>query len=1031
MKPTYLRRIEISNFRAYGNFSIALPGPGVTILTGPNGLGKSTFFEAIEWALTGSVRRLNEIEIDQNKNNDRLARRDNEAPASQYGVSLEFTDTQGNATKISRRSRHEGKNREYFVEHETPPPEQVLEILRAASWPHAINDLGEHLRLTHLLSQSPIQRFTSRKPREQWDSLRGPAGTAKVDLMTRRLGTGTSRAFTDHIANAEIATERDNQQLLQWRDIFNRRAALANRASALGGMSSSEVDQEIKSIREELSPYLNSKQPLAQPQSDIPTLLADTAREIEKARALLREQDGLATRSLALTGTWIHANQHISTCEAQHQASQTHFETLSIRLAESTKLATQLSQLDLKRSLLQRIINSRASLPQHKNDLDTLSLKITQLTRDLAQTKAQIDDSLRVQRDAAASETSLRQLQESQAHLADIINLYNEWSTNEAHIAEQEPIRQETTRQKANSSTRIGQLRQSIESHRAQLASATAEVRQERKNAEGIHQAIALIASSLTTDDTTCPICSTSFATKGHLQRIASSASDFRNERLTRAEQELRAAQDDLARLEAALNSEIQAEHQADSFLTLSTNRLSANQLLRASIHSSPFLSGTDWSVAARTLTTAHEQLQDSIEQAHQERARMPDALALAKLLAELRSALERQSSELLQHTQLHSQAEFNISLNTALLAQNQILAAELGETPQTEQRALDSTTYLQEQTLSVLRKVSGLDLPISDTISHLAEETAVARSAITQKGAELQRIQAQSIELQKQWAAYGLPGMPSEITVEERRNELARMEATLAKLSLRRQFVADAWLEWQQADELRRLDEVIRAHLSSTNLATTTELDQHLESNLARSQLRLAQASSAKRISLTVAQQAQQAHEVYSANVLKPLEALVQKYLLAISAFPDLSLEVGARTRYGQGQLQIAFKRLLPGSLIASTWPLPASVYLSEGQMSSLGVALLFSMSTAYKWSKWPALLLDDPLQHHDLIHTSAFVEVLRNIVRDEKYQIILSTHDEELADYMRRKMHAADILCTTCRYAGIGPNGVICDEI
>ena len=58
MTPLYLRSIEISNFRAYGDsFTLSLPGPGVTILTGPEGLGKSTFFESIEWALTGRVRR--------------------------------------------------------------------------------------------------------------------------------------------------------------------------------------------------------------------------------------------------------------------------------------------------------------------------------------------------------------------------------------------------------------------------------------------------------------------------------------------------------------------------------------------------------------------------------------------------------------------------------------------------------------------------------------------------------------------------------------------------------------------------------------------------------------------------------------------------------------------------------------------------------------------------------------------------------------------------------------------------------------
>ncbi len=83
MSPLYLWRIEISNFRAYGDhFSLSMPGPGVTILTGPDGLGKSTFFESIEWALTGRVRRLEALTqkgLDRGRDLGLLARRAGDA----------------------------------------------------------------------------------------------------------------------------------------------------------------------------------------------------------------------------------------------------------------------------------------------------------------------------------------------------------------------------------------------------------------------------------------------------------------------------------------------------------------------------------------------------------------------------------------------------------------------------------------------------------------------------------------------------------------------------------------------------------------------------------------------------------------------------------------------------------------------------------------------------------------------------------------------------------------------------------------
>lgn len=136
MSPLYLRRIEISNFRAYGEqFSIALPGPGVTILTGPEGLGKSAFFESIEWALTGRVRRLEALTregLEPGKTYGLLARREGNAPVAHYRVALEFVDEQAERRRIERRVVRETEGRERFAEVSAPAPQQVTDLLGAA-----------------------------------------------------------------------------------------------------------------------------------------------------------------------------------------------------------------------------------------------------------------------------------------------------------------------------------------------------------------------------------------------------------------------------------------------------------------------------------------------------------------------------------------------------------------------------------------------------------------------------------------------------------------------------------------------------------------------------------------------------------------------------------------------------------------------------------------------------------------------------------------------------------------------------------
>ncbi len=59
-KPCYLARVEVTSFRGVGpkaTLEVA-PGPGLTLVTGRNGTGKSSFAEGLEVLLTGGARRL-------------------------------------------------------------------------------------------------------------------------------------------------------------------------------------------------------------------------------------------------------------------------------------------------------------------------------------------------------------------------------------------------------------------------------------------------------------------------------------------------------------------------------------------------------------------------------------------------------------------------------------------------------------------------------------------------------------------------------------------------------------------------------------------------------------------------------------------------------------------------------------------------------------------------------------------------------------------------------------------------------------
>jgi exonuclease SbcC len=93
---------------------------------------------------------------------------------------------------------------------------------------------------------------------------------------------------------------------------------------------------------------------------------------------------------------------------------------------------------------------------------------------------------------------------------------------------------------------------------------------------------------------------------------------------------------------------------------------------------------------------------------------------------------------------------------------------------------------------------------------------------------------------------------------------------------------------------------------------------------------------------------------------------------------------------------------------------------------MSAIGLSVLLGASTVYHWSRWRALLLDDPLQNTDLIHAAAFGDVIRSLMQDEGFQVIVSTHDYDEADFLIRKCRRANLPVRKLELLSLGPTGL-----
>lgn len=128
----------------------------------------------------------------------------------------------------------------------------------------------------------------------------------------------------------------------------------------------------------------------------------------------------------------------------------------------------------------------------------------------------------------------------------------------------------------------------------------------------------------------------------------------------------------------------------------------------------------------------------------------------------------------------------------------------------------------------------------------------------------------------------------------------------------------------------------------------------------------------------------------------LLPLWRALLRRVVRDVRFSDTTLQLA--TRRGKPHADISVP--LHGTRIA------VSQVASEAQTTDLQLTFLLAMALGHSWSPWRALLLDDPTQHHDIVHASAVFDVLREYVVDHQFQLVFATHDALQARFLRRKL-------------------------
>jgi hypothetical protein len=555
-----------------------------------------------------------------------------------------------------------------------------------------------------------------------------------------------------------------------------------------------------------------------------------------------------------------------------------------------------------------------------------------------------------------------------------------------------------------------------------QIADATQDKAAADRHASAISAALSQLASHLHDDETNCPVCQTHFEPKA-LKALAGAAAASSDARLSQADEALEALRAEEANLSPRIETlRVQVAAPARQ------ERISAEAAKEA----------TDTRAAiARTLSILPENDIAAIASARAGGVATTLAAAeavLEPLVANAAAAIERRSTS-------SSELEYSIARESQLgtrLSQfraEDVACAEriasrnlpIISLDELERRLTDHRERLEAARAQLVELSDAASAEVAGIQREQAELDA-AQSELAAAGAARAEANQFARQMALHWTLAGLADVPSQANLAR---SLAAINATLAalrSLTLRQAVLARDNENALLQDEV---DEVVASMRKTGGEAGATNPAQHL----ADLQAKLVTASGAVRLTQearsvvnSYSEGLQTQANDFSSHVLDPLNVVIDDFNEAMLSTPGESIQFKASTRVDATSFGMGLRyREKVENAIEARKDLPPQVVLSEGQLAANGFSILCAASTAYPWSRWRALLLDDPLQHNDIIHTAAFVDVMRNMVELNGYQLIMSSHDRGESDFIARKFDAAGLPCSTILLTAPSDKGVV----
>lgn len=996
MTDLYLRGVEFSNFRIYGDsYAFEFPaGPGVTLITGGNGLGKTSFFDGVEWALTDQVGRFNDIPVDgRRKTTDPLTRIG--APEKSHRVSLQFSD----GTVIDRGAGFEASEAE------------IIKLLKRPEWAE-ISSLHGYLSITHFFGQASAQRFSLKKPTDQWEALKGPAGVDRINTLRERMsGMGVKRAFTRAIEDRGAKLEQATLDLTTWNELLHERDRARQLASSEYAVPPSELRSEVDKVANQVIALTNQGgwshiSPDVSPEGILDALssLYRAAKdrsvvESERIDALTRLLDAFesARSESSSIGTQVEmteaklsaVRQELKQADAKLFEAAEGLRTIELEVSHFQNRLIILSRVSISAKQLDEALSRQASLRAEQSTTETAQSKAMTRCEELRRLHAEAV-ARRVERRALADRVALAR---RRSHIsASLARMGAEISRIALLI---------TSRNLPEIHERRATWADQAEKAGARVVALNDELIQHDDRSRAISEAVAAIAHRLSHDDTACPVCATTFSAGQLLDlvqgQLAAGATPART--IATALAEARTEVEVLHRQIAGADRELADIGQLEA--SLANYRSQEDELRQQLVEAGGAADG--------------KYDDDGVVELEQELNRLDEALAqtatpeaLAVLLSEAEASVKAEAAKRISIQKLMAGAsDEGQTARSVLLQHPDLWSVEKGILVDlaAEQEVAEGRARGTGERVAAAR--SSLAIAQADRDALLAVE-AREIGVISAANSRLAALSREMQEARVRWIENGQAGDPDPNRLASYRQATTERAIALNPLGVAVERLIVGYRKWLEDERLRKLEAEIVGRVQAMQVESEQACQAHLTQRIEQAAKDLKVAQAAKDKVDDVGARMQELAKEYAGGVLVPLNATIKRFARALMTWSDTAVTYRAEHHATRSELRPNIVRSeLDGS--TSQVDMNPSFYFSEGQLSALSVAALLAASTTFGWSRWRGLLLDDPLQHNDVIHASAFMDLLRQMVLGLGYQVILSTHDSAEAEFLSRKCRSA----------------------